>query len=80
MPTNGGPGQQAMPKAIRAMPATRPVGMAGKFLTQQQPANERGNNQQRQTGSRLDDGREHQHLSHDPVTPARLSDGYVPPN
>ena len=28
MPTSGGPGQQAIPKAIRAMPATRATGMA----------------------------------------------------
>ncbi len=28
MPTSGGPGQQATPKAIRAMPATRATGMA----------------------------------------------------
>ena len=28
MPTSGGPGQQAIPKPIRAMPATRPTGMA----------------------------------------------------
>ena len=28
MPTSGGPGQQATPNAIRAMPATRATGMA----------------------------------------------------
>src|SRR5690242_14113280 len=28
MPTSGGPGQQAIPKAISAMPATRATGMA----------------------------------------------------
>src|SRR5258708_12882163 len=28
MPTTGGPGQQAIPKAIRAMPVTRAIGIA----------------------------------------------------
>ena len=38
MPTSGGAGQQAIPKAIRAMPATRATGTgdAGQLLTQQQ--------------------------------------------
>jgi len=66
MPTSGGPGQQAIPKAIRAMPATRANGWgeAGKFLTQQQPPDERGNNQQRQSGSGFGDSSENQHVFH----------------
>ena len=66
MPTSGGPGQQAIAKAIRAMPATRATGMAMpvKFLTQQQLPNERGNNQQRQSGGAFADSGENQNLFH----------------
>ena len=66
MPTSGGPGQQVIPNAIRAIPATRATGMAiaGKFLTEQQLPDERGNNQQRQSGSGFGDSGENQHLFH----------------
>ena len=68
MPTSGGPGQQAIPKAIRAMPATRAnrYGDAGKFLAQQQLPDERGNDQQRQSGSGFGDSGENQRLFHCP--------------
>ena len=68
MPTSGGPGQHAMPNAISARPATRATGMAGagKFLTEQQLADERGNNQQRQSSSDFGDSSDNQRLFHRP--------------
>ena len=66
MPMSGGPGQQAIPSPMRAMPATRATGTATprQFLTEQQPPNERRNNHQRQSGRGLADRGERQHLLH----------------
>ena len=66
MPTSGVPGQQATPNAIRAMPVTRATGMATpvKFLTEQQPPNERRNNQQRHAGRGFTHGSENKHSLH----------------
>ena len=60
MPKSGGPGQQAIPKAISAMPATRATGTgdAGELLAQQQLADQRGSDQQRQSCGSLADGGE----------------------
>jgi hypothetical protein len=50
MPISGGPSQQAIPKAIRAMPATRYWYCdAGKLLNQQQLPDQRRSGQQRQS-------------------------------
>jgi hypothetical protein len=48
MPTSGGPGQQAIPKPIRAMPPRYRYSDSGKLLTEKQLPDERRNNQQRQ--------------------------------
>lgn len=50
MPTSGGPSQQAIPKAIRPMPATRYWYCdAGELLNQQQLPDQRRSGQQRQS-------------------------------
>jgi len=36
MSASDGPGQQAIPRAIKAIPATRATGNAGKLLTEKQ--------------------------------------------
>ena len=66
MPTNGEPGQQATPNAIRAMPVTAGDrdGDTGKLFTEQQPPNERRNNQQRHASRSFDDSGEYKHSLH----------------
>ena len=70
MPISGGPGQQAIPRPTRAMPATRATGMATPVssLTQQQLPNKRWNNKQRQSGCRFSNCRENQKLFHAPIS------------
>ena len=70
MPTSGGPGQQATPNAIRAMPATRATGIA--MPVSSSPSNNcptsDGTISNAKPGSGFGDGGENQHLLHRPIT------------
>ena len=74
MPASGGPGQQAIPKAIRAMPATRATGMATPVSSS--PSNNcptsDGTISNAKPGRGFADSGENQHLFHRAdVTPFR---------
>ena len=64
-----GPGQQATPKAIKAMPshASYRDGNSGQFRAEQEPAHEGWNHQQRQARGGFGDGGNGEQLHFNPL-------------